>query len=186
VVRLTGSATAVRHQPRWQLAGLAVGAVLVLGSCTGSPATPSGSTSSGPTVIASPSQTGPLATDLRGNPIDFLSCRARANWAEVAPITGAVQEYVFCGFKPGSDNFRELVPTRTVTPSNGRVFAAWTAVLAKPDVKRRPNQPCDASLIAYPPVLVRTSDGTWAVHLPTDRCGNPLPAVVRQLEAITR
>ena len=149
-------------------------AALALAAC-GSTPSPGASTSTSP----SPSDTG-----LRGMRIESLVCGTSpgsVGSSTAVPVTGTPREYLVCAI-PGVSS-PSTSPSVRVREGDTAVFTSLTAALSTPDVPPEPDRVCAAYADMPREVLLRTSDGAWSVHIPSDGCGHYLVPVLAVLNA---
>ena len=170
----------VPRSSRW--AACAVAAALLLGACTtdsvSAPRAPS------PVAVSSTTASPSIASGIHGYRVRSVNCQ-RHNWSHrLGPVTGDIQSYSFCATRRGN-NFNVLVPFE-VTPTSPW-FAVLTRVLAVSNIKTPKDTVCPLGpYIWYPPVYVRTADGTWIARLPTGACGKVRPVVSSALFHLVR
>jgi len=116
--------------------------------------------------------------------VGSVDCQ-RHNWLHrLGAVTGDIQSYSLCAPRQGN-NFNVLVPFE-VTPTSPW-FAVLTRVLAVSNIKTPKDTVCPLGpYIWYPPVYVRTADGTWIARLPTGVCGKVRPVVSSALFHLVR
>ena len=149
----------------------------VLSACT-STATPTPTSSSSAPTTSS-------AEGLRGQSVSSLMCPTRFPTETpglLQPIMGEVHEYVVCPTFASRGRPSDGVD---IVPTDGKVFSFLDQALRSPDIAPVPGSPCPAMAQMPRVILVRTTVGDWAAHLPTDSCGFYRAVIVRALELST-